>query len=82
MSVICLLFQEPQAQGILAFEVHGAQIMKATQGFEHLSSKIMMVVEDDRISSEYDRQDYIYIYIYGTHIYIYIRMIILIAFIS
>ena len=80
MSVICLLFQEPQAQGILAFEVHGAQIMKATQGFEHLSSKIMMVVEDDRISSEYDRQDYIYIW--NTHIYIYIRMIILIAFIS
>jgi len=62
MSLIFLLFQEPQAQGILAFEVHGAQIMKATQGFEHLSSKIMMVVEDDRISSEYDRQDYIYIW--------------------
>jgi hypothetical protein len=76
MSLIFLLFQEPQAQGILAFEVHGAQIMKATQGFEHLSSKIMMVVEDDRISSEYDRQDYIYM----EHISI--RMIILIAFIS
>lgn len=80
MSLICLLFQEPQAQGILAFEVHGAQIMKATQGFEHLSSKIMMVVEDDRISSEYDRQDFIYIY--GTYLYISIRVIILIAVIS
>ena len=77
MSLIFLQFEEPRAQGILCFWSR-AHIMKAPQGFEQLSSKIIMVVENDRISLEYDRQDYvinIYIYVYVyIYIYVYIQM--------